>query len=637
MDNDKQMSFLFEEGGMADDGLDRDPVSGNAVPSGSMAEEVRDDIPAQLSEGEYVVPADVVRYYGVKFFEDLRDDAKEGLTGMEDEGRIGGEPIDMEGDDTDLTEDEIAELESIMGMAVGGFVTEQATQATDPFEAQNELYRSSAPVAIGNTMQPRGFADGGDVPAETQVMPDFSQFGAGFSFMGPQAGQSTPVIQPSQNITLYGPNGEVVNLILPVQQALYDDLVSQGYSTQPAAQVSTPTVQTESGKSGGDGGFNSTQGTQNTQGTSSGPDLGMIGKVDFSDPIGDAEDALSGKGKTGGLVGGILGAVLGAPVIGAGIGQAVGKSNSIAEAVANAEIASILGYDVTDINKSIDSTIANSNLATRTIVEPKVNALRSQTRDKFFELLSQPTDMQFSLSRNAFQTQAAYDNALDSLARSVERTSGYAPGSTVAMGQGLGPTGASQFAEDFSKAEQHAAENPFGMTTGQPLSSNDISSLMAPTTSTSSGGDSGVVAGGYQSEFGYHEGPTAPSGGEGGDGGDGASVICTALHNLGLLDDAIFELDNQYGAMLEYEQPEVLYGYREMATPLAQYIQKDTLGAKIARKLVAPVAQAWAKEMAHVMQPEVYKGNLLGKAIIKLGYPVCAYVGRNTKEPVYGH
>ena len=39
----------------------------------SMAEEVRDDIPAQLSDGEYVVPADVVRYYGVKFFEDLRD------------------------------------------------------------------------------------------------------------------------------------------------------------------------------------------------------------------------------------------------------------------------------------------------------------------------------------------------------------------------------------------------------------------------------------------------------------------------------------------------------------------------------------------------------------------------------------
>ena len=42
----EQMSFLFEEGGIADDGMDRDPVSGNEVPSGSMAEEVR-GIPLQ--------------------------------------------------------------------------------------------------------------------------------------------------------------------------------------------------------------------------------------------------------------------------------------------------------------------------------------------------------------------------------------------------------------------------------------------------------------------------------------------------------------------------------------------------------------------------------------------------------------
>ena len=74
-----------------------DPVSGNEVPTGSLPEEVRDDIPAQLSEGEYVVPADVVRYYGVKFFEDLRSEAKMGWQGMEENGRIGGEPMSPEG------------------------------------------------------------------------------------------------------------------------------------------------------------------------------------------------------------------------------------------------------------------------------------------------------------------------------------------------------------------------------------------------------------------------------------------------------------------------------------------------------------------------------------------------------------
>ena len=89
----EQQMNLFEEGGMKDDGLNRDPVSGNEIPPGSLAKEVRDDIPAQLSDGEYVVPADVVQYYGVKFFEDLRGEAKAGLRQMEETGRIGGEPM----------------------------------------------------------------------------------------------------------------------------------------------------------------------------------------------------------------------------------------------------------------------------------------------------------------------------------------------------------------------------------------------------------------------------------------------------------------------------------------------------------------------------------------------------------------
>ena len=71
-----------------------DPVSGNDVPPGSLPIEVRDDIPARLSEGEYVVPADVVRYFGVRVFEQMRAEAKMGLQQMDADGRIGGEPIE---------------------------------------------------------------------------------------------------------------------------------------------------------------------------------------------------------------------------------------------------------------------------------------------------------------------------------------------------------------------------------------------------------------------------------------------------------------------------------------------------------------------------------------------------------------
>jgi hypothetical protein len=74
-------------------GQEVDPVSGNEVPLGSEPEEVRDDIDAKLSEGEYVVSADVVKYFGVKFFEDLRSQAKMGFSQMDANGRIGGEPV----------------------------------------------------------------------------------------------------------------------------------------------------------------------------------------------------------------------------------------------------------------------------------------------------------------------------------------------------------------------------------------------------------------------------------------------------------------------------------------------------------------------------------------------------------------
>ncbi len=117
---DEQMEMAF-----GDAGERVDPVSGNEVPIGSMPEEVRDDIPAQLSEGEYVVPADVVRFFGVKFFEDLRNDAKMGFSEMQANGRIGGEPIGMEvvepQDDLDIMFED-SDFEVVDGYAEGGVV-----------------------------------------------------------------------------------------------------------------------------------------------------------------------------------------------------------------------------------------------------------------------------------------------------------------------------------------------------------------------------------------------------------------------------------------------------------------------------------------------------------------------------------
>ena len=114
MNEQTQMAFAL--GGEAET---VDPVSGNDVPPGSLPEEVRDDIDAKLSEGEYVVPADVVRFFGVKLFEDLRMQAKIGLQQMDADGRIGGEPVPAQQEDSM----DVAELKAALsksGMYAGG-------------------------------------------------------------------------------------------------------------------------------------------------------------------------------------------------------------------------------------------------------------------------------------------------------------------------------------------------------------------------------------------------------------------------------------------------------------------------------------------------------------------------------------
>jgi len=132
-----EMERLMAEGGMLQEGGTVDPVSGNEVPVGAMQEEVRDDVDAKLSEGEFVFPADVVRYLGLQTLMKLRDKAKEGLARMNEIGQMGnaeqvknpealhGESEDMEMDD-DTFESEIdsllAEEDDMPEFAAGGMV-----------------------------------------------------------------------------------------------------------------------------------------------------------------------------------------------------------------------------------------------------------------------------------------------------------------------------------------------------------------------------------------------------------------------------------------------------------------------------------------------------------------------------------
>ena len=130
----RQMN-LFADGGMMDDSGEQ--VNGVEVPPGSLREEVADDIPARLSEGEFVIPADVVRYIGLEKLMALRDKAKQGLQRMQEMGQMGNaEEVEnpdqtFAAEDNDMFEQDIDsilnEVDSpeVEELALGGFLTGQ--------------------------------------------------------------------------------------------------------------------------------------------------------------------------------------------------------------------------------------------------------------------------------------------------------------------------------------------------------------------------------------------------------------------------------------------------------------------------------------------------------------------------------
>ena len=117
----------YNDGGLNEEGGSVDPVSGNEVPPGALAEEVRDDIPAQLSEGEFVFPADVVRYIGLEKLMMMRQQAKEGLMRMDEMGQMSNaDEATIEGEPPasyfDIPEMEVPQAALVLEMNQGGSV-----------------------------------------------------------------------------------------------------------------------------------------------------------------------------------------------------------------------------------------------------------------------------------------------------------------------------------------------------------------------------------------------------------------------------------------------------------------------------------------------------------------------------------
>jgi len=370
---EEQMTMAFmDEGGIIDDDMDVDPVSGNEVPPGSLAEEVRDDIPAQLSEGEYVVPADVVRYYGVKFFEDLRERAKIGLAEMEANGRIGGEPVPDGGPkmgDSPLSPEEQAAVNSILGMAEGGTVQ-------NPYLQQQQMYTQPAPQAVGNT---KGFSGGGLQPPteEDDDLPTMTE-----------AELTTPTVYNDANYSFLSDSPKIEEAFTPVlmiypdtmaeqlatTKKMYDQLIEQGYIPKKdydAGQADTTTTPTTGGSGGSGGG----SGGSTTVTPKGGGFKNWGDDIDWSDPesitqfVNDSQEGMIDP-KTGKKLA-QAGLALGGPGLGA-VGGAVGsvsQMGAISDMRAAAIIARAQGNDslAATIEGKVEQVLKNSSGLTRLV------------------------------------------------------------------------------------------------------------------------------------------------------------------------------------------------------------------------------------------------------------------------------
>ena len=234
----KQMD-MFQDGGLMDEGGTVDPVSGNDVPPGSTQEEVRDDIPAQLSEGEFVMPADVVRYFGLEKLMEMRQEAKMGLQRMEDMGQMGNSeeaimpdnlPFDI--DDIDMEDDE-GPQEFNLGGVVQQPGTGIAGYTTPPMPTTGYT-----PPPVGVAVAPVVAASQPQVaftPATaTTNIPTFGQFvgtgGGAYNAAGAITQTPTTPKSPLVKTTTQQPQGDGGSDI--------DDSISTGTGTAKVSSIS---------------------------------------------------------------------------------------------------------------------------------------------------------------------------------------------------------------------------------------------------------------------------------------------------------------------------------------------------------------------------------------------------------------
>ncbi len=192
-------------------------------PIGATKEEVADDQHVMMSQGELVVPANVVRYHGLGTYEAMRKEALMGLEGMEEAGQI-----EYVGDEKTSKTNDGGLLKAQSGLALGSTPAAASAQfaglSTTPTAGIN-------PLSLGRPILDK---DGNVIGYEPNTQPTPTQ-GSGTGLVAPNVGD-------------------------------YKESVKEDF-TKPPEGVDTPSAPSTGigGTGGGGAGFTSAQPAQTSQ------------------------------------------------------------------------------------------------------------------------------------------------------------------------------------------------------------------------------------------------------------------------------------------------------------------------------------------------------------------------------------
>lgn len=116
-------------------------------------------------------------------------------------------------------------------------------------------------------------------------------------------------------------------------------------------------------------------------------------------------------------------------------------------------------------------------------------------------------------------------------------------------------------------------------------------------------------------------------------GGGGTKIICTKLHELGLMPKSIYEADQAFGKKLVNESPETYEGYVRWAKHVVELMSRNDLLGKTAVFCAYHIATPWSLAMAEEMGQPV-KASWFGKFLMKRGLQLCKLIGSGSKQTV---